>query len=84
MCAAHLVGAVAAPQLLDRLVCAPGQLHRDVHPAALVAEARAGVEGHAGGGGVADDRHELLACGVAGLPAERALRHQVSNTPTDT
>ena len=36
--AVRLVGPVGAPELLDGLVCAPGQLMRQVHPLPLVRE----------------------------------------------
>jgi hypothetical protein len=57
-----LVGAVGAAELLDCLVGAPRQFDGHVHAAALVVESRAGVEGDAGGGRVADDRDQLLTC----------------------
>ena len=43
--AVGLIGPVRAPELLDGLVRAPGQLMRQVHPLPLVDEAPAGMPG---------------------------------------
>mmetsp|Transcript_21706 Transcript_21706/g.51477 ORF Transcript_21706/g.51477 Transcript_21706/m.51477 type:complete len:693 (-) Transcript_21706:330-2408(-) len=59
--AVDLVGAVRAAALLDGLVGAPRQLERDVHAAAAVLHAAVGLQRDAGGGGLGDDGHELLA-----------------------
>lgn len=58
---AHLVAAVAAPKLLDRLVRRPGQLQREVHPLPPVPPVLVRVQRDAGRGGVADDGDQLLA-----------------------
>jgi hypothetical protein len=48
------------PQLLHSLVCAPRQLHSEVHAAALVLAATLGVEANPDRGGVRYDGDKLF------------------------
>ena len=49
---AYLIGAVGSAQLLDSLVCRPGQLNSEMHPPALVGNGCRSMQRYAGAGSV--------------------------------